>query len=127
MSEARRLLIVMVNSDPRNGEELGAPFYQASVAAVLGYEVDVVCTATAGRLLRKGVAETIEVKPGSGKTVYDFIRDAHANGARFWACPANLDLFGMAADDLIPECAGMMSTTQMIVDMMDSDCRVLSY
>jgi hypothetical protein len=29
---ARRLLIVLMNTDPRNPEELGAPFYYAAVA-----------------------------------------------------------------------------------------------
>lgn len=127
MSAADRLLIVLVNSDPRNGEELGAPFYQAAVAAALGYQVDVVCTATAGRLLRRGVAEALEVKRGSGHSVYGFIQEAHRHGARFWACPANLELFDMTPADLIPECAGMMSTTQMITDLMDGECRVLTY
>lgn len=124
---ATRLLIVMVNTDPRNGEELGAPFYHAAVAAALDYQVDVVMTATAGRLMKKGVAESLVVKEGSGKSVYDFIKDAHRNGARFWACPANLDLFDMTEDDLIPECSGMMSTAQMISDLMDGECRVLTY
>lgn len=127
MSAAERLLIVMVNTDPRNGEELGAPFYHASVAAALGYQVDVVCTATAGRLLRVGVAEGLEVKPGSGRSVYQFIKDAHGHGAKFWACPNNLDLFDMSAEELIPECSGMMSVAQMITDLMDGECRVLTY
>jgi uncharacterized protein len=126
-AKAERLLIVLVNSDPRNGEELGAPFYHAAVAAALGYQVDVVCTATAGRLLKAGVAAALEVKPGSGKSVLDFIKDAHRHGARFYACPANLDLFDMKPEDLIPECAGMMSTTQMITDLMEGECRVLTY
>jgi len=127
MTAAERLLIVLVNTDPRNGEELGAPFYHAAVAAALGYQVDVVCTATAGRLLRQGVAEKLEVKQGSGRSVYGFIQEAHRHGARFWACPANLDLFDMTAEELIPECAGMMSTTRMITELMDGECRVLTY
>ena len=44
---ADKLVIIMVNTDPRNGEELGAPFFQATVAAAMDYEVEVVCTATA--------------------------------------------------------------------------------
>lgn len=124
---ADRLLIVLVNTDPRNGEELGAPFFQAAVAAALDYQVDVVCTATAGRLLKRGVAERMTVKAGAAKTVYDFIREAHSHGARFWACPANLDLFEMQEEDLIPECSGLMSTASMITDLMEGDCRVLTY
>ena len=30
---AKKLIIILVNTDPRNGEELGAPFFQATVAA----------------------------------------------------------------------------------------------
>ena len=127
MSACERLLIVLVNTDPRNGEELGAPFYQAAVAAALGYQVDVVCTATAGRLLRRGVAETLHVKPGSERSVLDFMQEAHRHGARLWACPANLELFDMTAEDLIPECAGLMSTAQMITALMDGEARVLTY
>ena len=47
---AKKLVIIMANTDPRNGEELGAPIFQASVAAAMDYEVEVICTATAGRL-----------------------------------------------------------------------------
>ena len=44
----KKLIIVMANTDPRNGEELGAPIFQATVAAAMEYEVDVICTATVG-------------------------------------------------------------------------------
>lgn len=123
----RRLLIVLVNTDPRNPEELGAPFYHAAIAAAMDYEVDVVCAATAGKLMIKGVAENIRVKPGDPKTVLDWIREAHEHGARFWACPANLDLFEVGESDLIPECAGLMGAAAMIRDIMEGDGRVLTY
>ena len=129
MSEVmkRRLVIVLVNTDPRNPEELGAPFYHASVAAAMEFKVDVVCTATAGKLMRKGVAETLRVKPGSPMTVLDWIRQARDNGAQFWACPANLDLFDMTKDDLIAECSGLMGAAQLIEAVMSDDTRVLTY
>lgn len=124
---ARRLVIVLVNTDPRNPEELGAPFYHAATAAAMDYEVDVVCTATAGRLLREGVAAALRVKADSPMTVLDWIRQAHANGARFWACPANLDLFDMTAADLIAECSGMMGAAKLMERVMADDTRVLTY
>ena len=126
-SMTRKLLIVLVNTDPRNPEELGAPFYHAAVAAAMDYEVDVICAATAGKLMRKGVAEAIRIKQGHDKTVYDWIRDAHKNGARFWACPANLDLFDMTEADLIPECKGLMGAAAMLQNIMSDDYRVLTY
>jgi uncharacterized protein len=123
----RRLLIVLMNTDPRNPEELGAPFYHASVAAAMDYPVDVVCTATAGKLLIKGVAETLRTRADSARTVLDWIREAHAQGVRFWACPANLELFGVTRDDLIPECEGLMGAATMIEQIMEGDGRVLTY
>jgi predicted peroxiredoxin len=127
MTAVRRLIVVLANTDPRNAEELGAPFYYAAVAAAMDHEVDVLCTATAGRLMLKGVAETLHVKPGDPKTVYDWIKDAHEHGARFWACPANLELFDKSEADLIPECAGVMGAAAMIQDIMDGECRVLTF
>jgi uncharacterized protein len=124
---ARKLLIVLVNTDPRNPEELGAPFYHAAVAAAMDYEVDVICAATAGKLMRRGVAEAIRIKAGQDKTVYDWIREAHDHGARFWACPANLALFDMTEADLIPECKGLMGAAAMLERIMSDDARVLTY
>ena len=73
------------------------------------------------------MAEKLFVKPGDPKTVYDWIKEAHEHGARFWACPANLELYDVSEADLIPECRGMMGTAAMIQDIMEGDCRVLTY
>ena len=124
---AKKLVIVMANTDPRNGEELGAPLFQASVAAAMEYEVEVICTATAGRLMKKGVAEKLVVKPGSPKTVYDFIKDAHEAGAKFYCWSPNLDLFDMTKDDLIPECEGIVGGAHLIEEVMEGDCKVMTY
>ena len=124
---SKRLLIVLMNTDPRNVEELGAPFHYAAVAAAMDHDVDVLCTATAGKLMLRGVAERLSVKPGDPKTVYDWIKEAHDQGARFWACPANLDLFDKTQSDLIPECKGLMGAAAMIQDIMEDECRVLTF
>jgi predicted peroxiredoxin len=124
---AGKLIIVMANTDPRNGEELGAPIFQATVAAAMEYEVDVICTATAGRLMKRGVAESLVVKPGSPKTVYDFIKDAHDAGAKFYCCSPNLDLFDMTEQDLIPECSGIVGGAYLIEEVMEGDCKVMTY
>lgn len=125
---AEKLLIIMVNTDPRNGEELGAPIFQATVAAAMDYEVEVVCTATSGQLMKKGVAEKLHVKEGSPKSVYDFIKDAHEAGVKFYCCSPNLDLFDMTEEDLIPECEGIVGGAHVIEQVMeDEDTRVLTY
>jgi predicted peroxiredoxin len=108
-------------------EELGAPFYYAAVAAAMDYEVDVLCTATAGKLMFKGVAENLTIKQGEAMTVYGWIKEAHGQGARFWACPANLELFDKTEADLIPECSGVMGAAAMIQGVMDGTYRVLTF
>jgi predicted peroxiredoxin len=124
---ASKLIIVMANTDPRNGEEIGAPIFQATVAAAMDFEVEVVCTATAGRLLKKGVAERLFVKAGSPKSVLDFIKDAHEAGVKFLCCSPNLDLFDMTQEDLIPECGGIVGGAYLIERVMDDEYRVLTY
>jgi predicted peroxiredoxin len=124
---AKKLIIVMANTDPRNGEELGAPIFQASVAAAMDYQVDVICTATAGRLMKRGVAEKLYVKKGSKKSVYDFIKDAHEAGVKFYCCSPNLELFNMTERDLIPECEGIVGGAHLIEEVMEGDCKVLTY
>ena len=123
----KKLIIVMANSDPRNGEEIGAPIFQATVAAAMDYEVEVICTATAGRLMKKGVAARLWVKEGSPKSVYDFIKDAHEAGVKFYCCSPNLDLFDMTKEDLIPECSGIIGGAYLIEQVMDSESEVLTY
>ena len=123
----RRLVVMLLNTDPRNPEELAAPFYYAAVAAAMDYEVDLLCTATAGRLMFKGIAVALHVKPGDPKTVHDWIKEAHEQGVRLWACPANLDLFDKDEADLIEECDGMMGAATVIQTIMDDNCRVLTF
>ena len=124
---SKKLVIVMANTDPRNGEELGAPIFQATVAASMEYEVEVICTATSGRLMKKGVAEKLVVKEGSPKSVYDFIKDAHDAGVKFLCCSPNLDLFDMKKEDLIPECDGIVGGAYLVEEIMEEDCKVLTY
>ncbi len=125
---AEKLVIIMANTDPRNGEELGAPIFQATVAAAMDYEVEVICTATSGILMKAGVAENLFVKPGSPKSVYEFIKDAHEAGVKFYSCSPNLDLFDITKDDLIPECEGIVGGAYLIEQIMeDDDTRVMTY
>ena len=110
-----------------NGEELGAPIFQATVAAALDYECDVICTATSGKLMKKGVAEKLYVKEGSPKSVYSFIQDAHEAGVKFYCCSPNLDLFDMTKEDLIPECQGIVGGAHLVEEIMEEDVKVLTY
>lgn len=119
-----KLLIVMVNTDPANGPELGAPFFQATVAAAMEYEVEVILTALSGELAVKGVAEKLHVQEGSPKSVYDFIKEAHEAGVRFKVCTPTLELWGK---DLIPEIEETVGGAYVISEAMDEDTVTFTY
>ncbi|MCU0803647.1 MAG: DsrE/DsrF/DrsH-like family protein [Burkholderiales bacterium] len=121
---ADKLMIVMVNTDPRSGAELGAPFFQATVAAAMEYEVEVIMTGAAGKLAVKGVAEKLHVKEGSPKSVYDFMKDAHEAGVKFKVCTPTLELWG---EDLIPEIEETVGGAYVISQAMDDDVVTFTY
>jgi predicted peroxiredoxin len=121
---ANKLMIVMVNTDPSNGTELGAPFFQATVAAAMDYEVEVILTARSGELARKGVAEKLYVQEGSPKSVYDFIKDAHEAGVHFKVCTPTMELWG---EDLIPEIEETVGGAYVIQQAMDDNVVTLTY
>ncbi len=121
---ADKLMIIMVNTDPRNPSELGAPFFQATVAAAMEFDVEVILTGRAGELAKKGVAEKLFVQEGSPKSVYDFIKDAHEAGVKFKVCTPTLDLWG---DDLIPEIDETVGGAYVISEAMDDDTVTFTY
>lgn len=121
---ADKLMIVMVNTDPKNGAELGAPFFQATVAAAMEFDVEVILTARAGELAINGVAEKLFVQEGSPKSVYDFMKDAKEAGVKFKACSPTLELWG---DDLIPEIEETVGGAYVISQAMDDDTVTFTY
>lgn len=121
---ADKLLIIMVNTDPANGSELGAPFFQATVAAAMEFDVEVILTGRAGELAKKGVAEKLFVQEGSTKSVYEFIKDAHEAGVAFKVCTPTLELWG---DDLIPEIEETVGGAYVISEAMDDDTVTFTY
>ncbi len=121
---AEKLMIVMVNTDPGNPAELGAPFFQATVAAAMEYEVEVILTARAGELAIKGVADKLRVQADSPKTVYDFIKDAYEAGVKFKVCTPTLELWG---SELIPEIEETVGGAYVISQAMDDDVVTFTY
>ncbi|RKZ92208.1 MAG: peroxiredoxin [Gammaproteobacteria bacterium] len=121
---ADKLLIIMVNTDPNNGAELGAPFFQATVAAAMEYDVEVILTGRSGELAVRGVAEKLYIKPDSKQTVYDYIREAYDAGVKFKVCTPTLDLWG---DDLIPEVTETIGGAYIISEAMDDNTVTFTY
>ena len=121
---ADKLLIIMVNTDPGNSSELGAPFFQATVAAAMEYEVEIILSGRAGELAKRGVAERLYVQEGRDKSVYDVIREAHDAGVVFKVCTPTLDIWG---DDLIPEIVETVGAAYVISEAMNDDTVTFTY
>ncbi|MFT3730951.1 MAG: DsrE family protein [Hyphomicrobium sp.] len=124
---ARKLIIILATADPHSDEALGAPLFQASVAASMGHEVEVICMGAAAAILKNGVAETIRIKAAETRSIYDFIKEAHAGGVRFHCFSTGLDACAMHKNDLIEECSGVIGAAHFVSEVMGSDCRVLTY
>ena len=121
---ADKLLIVMVNTDPSSPSELSSPFFQATVAAAMEYEVEIILTGRAGELAMKGVAEKIPAQKDSSKTIYDIIKDAHEAGVKFKVCTPTPEEWG---DELIPEIEETVGGAYIISEAMDDDTVTFTY
>jgi predicted peroxiredoxin len=121
---ADKLVIVMVNTDPANPSELGAPFFQATVAASMDYEVEVILTGRAGELAKAGVAEKIYLHEGSSRSVYDYMREAYEAGVVFKVCTPTLDIWG---DNLIPEVTETIGSAYVISEAMSDGTVTFTY
>ncbi|WP_455199296.1 hypothetical protein [Kaarinaea lacus] len=113
-----------MNTDPTNPSELGAPFLQASVAAAMEYEVEVIFTGRAGELATTGVAENMRFTEESAKTVYDLMKDAIEAGAKLKICASNLDLWG---DNYIEEISETVGAAYIISEAMDDETVTFTY
>ncbi len=119
-----KLMIIMVNTDPGNPSEMGAPFFQATVAAAMDFDVEIILTGRTGELAKKGFAETILAQAGNSKTIYDFIKEAHDAGAVFKVCTPTLELWG---DDLIPEISETIGAAYVISEAMSGNVVTFTY
>jgi len=119
-----KLLIIMSNSDPSSSRELAPPLLQASMAATMEYDVEVILTGRSGELARRGVAEGVPLQPGGSRTVYDVIREADAAGAVFKVCTTTME---MAESELIPEVKEAVGAAYLISEAMDPATVTFTY
>ncbi len=120
----KKLLVVMSNSDPSVPESCYAPLFQATIAAALHNDVEVILTGLSGRLAIAGVAESVEVDLESHRTMYDVIQEAHRAGVSFKACNTSLK---MAAEELIEEVEEKVGAAYVIDEAMDDNTVTFTY
>ena len=98
MDEDKVMLIM--TSGPDTPRRCATPFFFATLAAAMDYEVTMFFTIDGTLLLKKGMAETVFPKEG-GEPVSKFIQDALDAGVEFTACTASMELHGLKPEDLM--------------------------
>jgi uncharacterized protein len=135
---ADKLIIALVNANPESLIEVSLPILQATVAASMEYDVEVIFSGRSGKLAIKGFAETIFAeKQGKEKSqandskdtdtemsLHDFIKEAYEAGVLFKVCTSALELWG---DSLIPEIHEIVGGTYLISEAMDCDTVTFTY
>jgi predicted peroxiredoxin len=94
-----KVLIVMT-SGPDTPRRCATPFFMATLAAAMDYDVTMFFTIDGALLLKKGLAKTIHPKKG-GKSVDEFLQEAVEAGVKLTACSASLELHDLKPEDLI--------------------------
>ncbi len=121
---AEKLLIIMMNTDPAHPVELAASLFQATVAASMEYEVEIILTGRTGELARQGAAVNNRLQEGSSRTVYDLIKEAHEAGVTFKVCTTALE---EGSGELIPEIGDTVGSAYLICEAMAEGTVTFTY
>ena len=121
---ADKLLVVLAKANLENPAELVPPLLQATVAAAMEYEVEILLTGLAGKLAMSGVAERMIIQDEHHKTVYAYIQEARRAGVRFKVCTPALKLWG---EDVIPEIEETVGGAYIINESMDDSVVTFTY
>jgi len=121
---ADKLLVVMANVDITRPAEILPPLLQATVAAAMEYEVEVLFTGQAGQLAMKGEAESLVLQEDDSKNVYDHIKQASKAGVVFKICTPAIKIWG---ENLIPEVVETVGGAYIINEAMDNSVVTFTY
>jgi hypothetical protein len=109
-----RTLLIIVTSGPESPRRCVTPFQVAVIGAIMEWDVSMYFTIGGARLLKKGVAETVQREHG-GKTVGEWLHEAVELGVRMYVCTDSMELNDVALDDLLEgvELAGIATMLAM--------------
>jgi len=95
-------ILIIMTSGPDTPRRCATPFFFATLATTMDYEVTMFFTIDGTLLLKKGLADNVYPKEG-GKSAGQFMREAIEAGVKMTACSASLELHDLKPEDLIPE------------------------
>ncbi|MBT5230301.1 MAG: peroxiredoxin [Methylococcales bacterium] len=121
---SKKMLFVMAIANPSNPLEVFVPLSQSSVAAAMGYEVELIFTGCSGELAKPDFAKTIIIPAQGGKTAYDLIKEGYDAGVVYKVCSPMLALWG---DDVISEVTEVIGAAYVISESMEGESVVFTY
>lgn len=121
---AEKLLIIMMNTDPSHTDEVAAALFQATVAASMENDVEVILTGRTGELARQGFAAQFLLREGGPQSVYDVMKEAHEAGVIFKVCTPAL---GEQGGDLIPEIEEAVGNVYVICQALADNTVTFTY
>ena len=113
--------------DPNDPDRLSTPFFDASALAAFDVPVELYFTARSVLLLAPGVADSLYSGSQQNKSVGDYLREAHAHGARIYACTDALQAHGLSLGGLIAQCDGPGGVVQFTGRLIDPSWRCLVF
>ena len=124
---ANKVVIMLLNANPDVPATLGAPFFQATVAAAMDLDVEIYFAARTASLLHRGVAEKIFPGKEKTKSIYDFMCDAHKAGAKFYLCGGAMKEHDINDETAIPELDGVRGGAAFIGEAVEDGVLTLTY
>ena len=93
-------VLIIMTSGPETPRRCATPFFFATLARAMDYDVTMFFTIDGILLLKRGLAEDVYPKAG-GKSAAEFIQEAMEAGVKFTACTAATELHDLQVADLI--------------------------
>lgn len=99
MEDEAKILYVQTHGTDEPSKA-ATPFYLATAAAAMDFDVSIYFTMHGPTLLKKGTGDWLTVKDG-GAPLDTFITQAQDIGVKFLVCQPSLDLVDLQMEDLI--------------------------
>jgi len=120
----KKLIIVLLNSSPKDISALSAAIFQATVAAAMDVDVELIFTGSSRILAKQGVADQIHLKEGADRNLHDHIKEAVDAGVVIKVCTPTMELW---AGEIIPEIQESVGSAYLIKEALEDDAVVLTY